>query len=128
MARCDIAFMPLADTPFNNCKSDLKFVEAGAHGLACIATPVVYGATIRDGETGLIIRTPEEFGAALRGLLADPARAKALGTAARGWVRENRMLASQTPARLAWYRSLWERRAALDAALVARAPEVVLAG
>jgi SAM-dependent methyltransferase len=128
MARCEIAFMPLADTRFNGFKSDLKFIEAGAHGLACLASPVVYGATIRDGETGMIVRSPAEFGAALRGLLADPARARAMGAAARGWVRDNRMLASQTPQRLAWYRSLWERRAALDAALVARAPELVLAG
>ena len=124
MAGCEIAFMPLADTAFNGFKSDLKFVEAGAHGLACLASPVVYEATIRDGETGMIVRSPAEFGAALRALLADPARARAMGAAARRWVRENRMLASQTPRRLAWYRSLWERRAALDAALLARAPEL----
>jgi hypothetical protein len=128
MAGCEIAFMPLADTRFNSFKSDLKFVEAGAHGLACLASPVVYEATIRDGETGMIVRTPAEFGAALRALLADPARAQAMGAAARRWVRENRMLASQTPRRLAWYRSLWERRAALDAALLARAPELGRAG
>jgi hypothetical protein len=72
----------------------------------------------------MIVRDPAEFGAALRALLADPARARTMGTAARRWVRENRMLASQTPRRLAWYRSLWERRAALDAALLARAPEL----
>jgi glycosyltransferase involved in cell wall biosynthesis len=120
--------MPLADTRFNSFKSDLKFVEAGAHGLACLASPVVYEATIRDGETGMIVRTPAEFGAALRALVADPGRARAMGAAAHGWVRENRMLASQTPRRLAWYRSLWERRAALDAALLARAPELERAG
>jgi hypothetical protein len=124
MASCEIAFMPLADTAFNGFKSDLKFVEAGAHGLACLASPVVYATTIRDGETGMIVRNPADFSAALRGLLADPGRARAMGTAARRWVRENRMLASQTPRRLAWYRSLWERRAALDAALLARAPEL----
>ena len=128
MAGCEIAFMPLADTRFNSFKSDLKFVEAGAHGLACLASPVVYEATIRDGETGMIVRTPAEFGAALRALVADPGRARAMGAAAHGWVRENRMLASQTPRRLAWYRSLWERRAALDAALLARAPELERAG
>jgi hypothetical protein len=128
MAHCEIAFMPLGDTPFNNFKSDLKFVEGAAHGLACIASPVVYGPTIRDGETGLIIRTPEEFGAALRGLLADPARARAMGMAARAWVRDNRLLADQVPHRMAWYRSLWARRAQLDAALVARAPEFALLG
>jgi len=124
MAGCEIAFLPLADTPFNNCKSDLKFVEAGAHGLCCLASPVVYGATIRDGETGLILREPAELAAVLRRLLADPARAKAIGAAARDWVRQNRMTASQVPTRLAWYHGLWDRRAELDAALLRRAPEI----
>ncbi|MGG5818458.1 methyltransferase domain-containing protein [Falsiroseomonas sp. HW251] len=123
MARCEIAFLPLADTRFNSFKSDLKFVEAGAHRLACLASPVVYAGTIRDGANGRIVRTAEEFAAALRALLADPAGALAMGEAARGWVRENRMMAHQVPARTAWYRSLWERRAELDAALLRRAPE-----
>ncbi|HEV7268205.1 MAG TPA: glycosyltransferase [Falsiroseomonas sp.] len=128
MARCELAFLPLADTPFNNCKSDLKFVEAGAHGLCCLASPVVYGATIREGETGLLIRDPEELGARLRALLTEPDRARAIGAAARAWVRENRMVASQVRPRLDWYRSLWGRRAELDAALLRRAPELAAAG
>ncbi len=128
MGRCEIAFMPLAETRFNGFKSDLKFVEGAAHGLCCIASPVVYGATIRDGETGLLVRSPEELLAALRGILADPARARAIGAAARDWVAGNRMLAAQTPRRLDWYRSLWARRAALDAALLRRAPEIAQAG
>ncbi|WP_270938443.1 glycosyltransferase, partial [Falsiroseomonas oryzae] len=124
MARCELAFLPLADTRFNNFKSDLKFVEAGAHGLCSLASPVVYGGTIRDGETGLIIRDPAELRAALRALLAAPERAQAIGAAARDWVRANRLLADQVPARFAWYRSLWARRAELDAALLQRAPEL----
>jgi hypothetical protein len=124
MAACEIAFLPLADTRFNNFKSDLKFVEAASHGLACLASPVVYGGTIEDGRTGMIVRTPEELGAALRALLAAPERARAMGAAARDWVAANRMMARQVETRLAWFRSLWERREALDAALVQRAPEV----
>jgi SAM-dependent methyltransferase len=128
MGRCEIAFMPLAETRFNGFKSDLKFVEGAAHGLCCVASPVVYGATIRDGETGLVVRTPDELATALRGLLADPARARAIGEAARRWVAANRMLAAATPRRLDWYRSLWARRAELDAALLHRAPEIARAG
>lgn len=128
MARCEIAFLPLNDTPFNNCKSDLKFVEAGAHRLAVLASPVVYGATVRDGETGLLIHSPDGLRTALRRLLAQPEEARALGEAARAWVQGNRMLAGQVPARLAWYRSLWERRAALDAAMLRRAPELARLG
>ena len=128
MGRCELAFLPLANTPFNNCKSDLKFVEAGAHGLCCLASPVVYAATIRDGETGLIVNGPEALRAQLRALLATPERARAIGAAARDWVRGNRMLAGQVAARRAWYSSLWERRAELDAALLRRAPEIAAAG
>jgi glycosyltransferase involved in cell wall biosynthesis len=128
MSRCEIAFLPLNDTPFNNFKSDLKFVEAGAHRLAVLASPVVYGATVKDGETGRIIRSPEELGAALRRFLAVPEEARALGDAARGWVREHRLLAGQVQARLDWYRSLWARRAELDAAMLRRAPEFARLG
>jgi hypothetical protein len=124
MARCEIAFLPLADTRFNGFKSDLKFIEGAAHGLCCIASPVVYGATIREGETGFVVDGSEAFRARLRELLAAPDSARTIGAAARVWVRDNRMIAGQVPARLAWYRGLWERRAALDAALVRRAPEV----
>lgn len=122
MGGCEIAFLPLADTRFNNFKSDLKFVEAASHGLCCLASPVVYGATVEEGRTGMIIRTPEELGAALRALLAAPERARAMGQAARGWVAANRMMARQVAPRLAWFRALWARRAELDAALLARAP------
>lgn len=128
MARSEIAFLPLSDTRFNGYKSDLKFVECGAHRLACIASPVVYGDTIRDGETGLIVRDPAAFGAALRGLLADPTRTQRIAQAARDWVTQNRMMAAQVPARMSWYRSLWDRRTELDAALLRRAPECATSG
>jgi glycosyltransferase involved in cell wall biosynthesis len=124
MARCEIAFLPLAETRFNACKSDLKFVEAGAHRLCCLASPVVYGTTIREGETGFIVDGPAALRDRLRALLAAPDRARAVGDAARDWVRQNRLVAQQVPARLAWYRGLWERRAELDAALARRAPEM----
>ena len=124
MARCELALLPLADTRFNNFKSDLKFVEAASHRLACIASPVVYGAAIRPGETGLIAATPEQAIAALRRLLAAPDEARAMGEAARAWVAANRMLAGHVAARRTWYDSLWARRQELDAALLRRTPEV----
>lgn len=128
MARCEIAFLPLSDTRFNRLKSDLKFVEAASHRLLVLASPVVYGDTIRDGETGRLIRTPEELRSALRDALARPEAARATGDAARDWVRRNRVLAGQVEARQRWYRDLWARRAALDAALLRRAPECARLG
>jgi SAM-dependent methyltransferase len=120
MARCELAFLPLADTRFNRLKSDLKAVEAASHRLCCIASPTVYGASLRDGETGLIATDPAAFAAALDALLAESSLARRIGEAARGWVRDERLSAYQVRRRLDWYRDLWSRREALDAALGAR--------
>lgn len=124
MGACDIAFLPLADTQFNRMKSDLKWVEASGHGLVSVASPTVYGATIRHGENGFIAATGDELAATLRSILAAPERARAIALAARAEVAATRMLAHQVARRRAWYESLWERRAALDAALLERVPQL----
>jgi SAM-dependent methyltransferase len=43
LSRCEVSFMPLMDTPFNRCKSDLKFIEAAAYRVVSLARAVVYG-------------------------------------------------------------------------------------
>ena len=124
LGAADIAFMPLADTPFNRSKSDLKFIEAGAARVAALASHVVYGETIQDGKTGLIFRDAMELRAGLLRLLAYPEATRKIGDAARAYVAGERMLAYQVAARTEWYRSLWERREALNAALKERVPEL----
>src|SRR5262249_33689409 len=106
------------------CKSDLKFIEAAAHRVTPIATPVVYGESIEDGRTGVIVHDAGELQQRLSWLIADPARGRAMADAARAEGAAKRMLAAQVPARLAWYRDLWARRGALTAALRARVPEL----
>ncbi|MGQ7296312.1 glycosyltransferase family 4 protein [Quadrisphaera sp. KR29] len=67
------------------------FLEAAASG-----RPVVVGRSggapgaVRDGRTGLLVEGTDPAGVAraLTSLLADPARARALGAAGRAWVRE----------------------------------------
>jgi SAM-dependent methyltransferase len=119
----EISFMPLADTWFNRAKSDLKFIEAGACRAAALASHVVYGDSIEDGRTGLLFHDGEELRARLLRLIAMPDVARRLGDAARAYVARERMLAYQTAPRIAWYRSLWERRDALEQARVARMAE-----
>ncbi len=112
----DISFMPLADTPFNRAKSDLKFIEAASCRVAALASSVVYSNSIEDGRTGLLFRDPTEFHARLLRFLAMPELARDMADAARRYVTEDRMLAYQVAPRIAWYRSLWARRDALQAA------------
>lgn len=126
MASCHVAFLPLADTRFNRMKSDLKFIEAASHGLAVLASPVVYAESLRPGQTGELFSSAAELVETLREWRQDPSRAMQLGVQARAYVRDQRLQAQQTPRRLAWYRSLWERREELTAALLQRVPELAM--
>ncbi|WP_428485767.1 methyltransferase domain-containing protein [Rhodopila sp.] len=123
LAEAEISFMPLSDTVFNRAKSDLKFIEAGACRVASLASTVVYGDSIEDERTGLLFRDATELHSRLLRLIATPEMARDLGDAARAYVSEQRMLAYQVAPRIAWYRSLWNRRGVLDAALQARMAE-----
>jgi glycosyltransferase involved in cell wall biosynthesis len=67
----DIGCCVLADNPFNRCKSDIKAQEYGAAGAAVVASPTVYGQTLRDGYDGLIAETAKEWTGALTRLLED---------------------------------------------------------
>jgi len=120
---CEIGFMPLSDTHFNRAKSDLKFIETAACRVATLASPIVYGDTILDGETGLLFRDTDELHDRLRRLVVSPDLALTLAENARAYIARERMLAYQTEARIAWYRSLWVRRHELTRALHARLAE-----
>jgi SAM-dependent methyltransferase len=124
LAGSELSFMPLRDNAFNRCKSDLKFIEAAAARVAALASRVVYGGSIEDGRTGFLFRDAADLQKRLLHLLADPAQARAVGDAARAMVARERMLATQMPQRLAWYRSLWARREELHRALLERVPEL----
>lgn len=124
LSRCEISFMPLRDTVFNRCKSDLKFLEAAAHRAVALASPVVYGQSIEDGRNGLLFDGPAALRNHLMRIAAQPPDARAMAERAREGVARRRMLAYQISHRLDWYRSLWARRQALHEALLARVPEL----
>ena len=124
LGQCEISLMPLSDTPFNRAKSDLKFIEAGACRVAALASHIVYADSIEDGRTGLLFHNADELRDRLLRLVAMPELARGLGDAARHYVAGERMLAYQVAPRIAWYRSLWARRAELNSALHARLTDV----
>lgn len=76
IAALDVALAPTADYPFNRSKSDLKLLQYGLAGVPVIASGVTYGDW---REYATIIDAPQQWGIALRGVLAEmgPARAKA---------------------------------------------------
>ncbi len=122
LGRCEMSLMPLVDTPFNRAKSDLKFIEAGACRVTPLASRVVYASSMTEGQNGVMFSSPDELREKLKQLLAMPHLARGIADGARDYVARHRMLAYQVAPRLAWYRSLWERRAALTKALTQRVP------
>ncbi len=80
MTLMDIAIAPAGKSNFFRGKSDLRFLEAGALGIATVADPLVY-PTLRHGETGLHAATPEEARNHLLALVDDRALRECLGGA-----------------------------------------------
>lgn len=122
LAECEVSFMPLRDTQFNRSKSDLKFLEAASRRVVALASPVAYANSIADGRNGVLFADPAMLEARLRALVANPGRARAIADRARAEVSCHRMMAHQVADRIAWYKDLWSRRAALHASLLARVP------
>ncbi|MCF8132019.1 MAG: methyltransferase domain-containing protein [Synechococcus sp. Tobar2m-G35] len=124
MARCDIAFLPLGDTRFNRMKSDLKAIEAAAHGLAIVASPTVYGDSLQESVTGRLFSNADQLRQVLEEWRQAPEQVRAYGARGRAWVARERLTAQQVPQREAWYRSLWERRDELTRQLLQRVPQL----
>ncbi|HVI34555.1 alpha/beta fold hydrolase [Phenylobacterium sp.] len=122
MGTCAVSLSPIEGRRHQDTKSDVKFVEAAARGVLTIASPTIYAETIRHGETGLIAARPQDWAPLLSGVLADERRRQLMARNAWEEVRARRMFARQAPERIAWYRSLWDRRQALTEGLMDRLP------
>jgi glycosyltransferase involved in cell wall biosynthesis len=84
LASADVGIMPLADTPWTRGKCGYKLLLSMSCGLAAVASPVGINAEIvREGHTGYLAGSQEEWFAALASLLADPDRRARFGGAGR---------------------------------------------
>lgn len=88
----DAAVAPLVDTPFNRCKSDLKFLEYSALGLPSVFSRVgPYADAIDDGVTGLLAdNTVEAWRKALDEIAGDVEAAARMAQQAHTHVRSCR--------------------------------------
>jgi glycosyltransferase involved in cell wall biosynthesis/SAM-dependent methyltransferase len=73
LARFDINIAPLeVGNPYCECKSELKFFEAALAGACTVASPTEpFYSAIRQGETGFLAATPEEWHSVLHRLVND---------------------------------------------------------
>jgi glycosyltransferase involved in cell wall biosynthesis len=89
MTHFDVVLAPAAPNDFFRAKSDLRWLEAAALSLPCIADPVVY-PEIEHGVTGFHASTSGEMAAILEELVADAALRERVGAAAHAHLREHR--------------------------------------
>lgn len=91
----DIALAPLTDTPFNRCKSDVKFLDYSALGLAGIYSDgLAYNSSVLHGVTGWLVQNKTAVWVeALHRLIADAALRRELGANARRHLYQERILA-----------------------------------
>ncbi len=96
MASFDIALAPATNSAFFRGKSDLRWLEASALGIALVADPGLYPA-IEDGATGLHAATPAQARTAILALVDDAGLRARIGAAAGAYVREHRTSAAVAP-------------------------------
>lgn len=75
----DIGCCAVADTPFNRCKSNIKAQEFGAASAAVVASPCLYRDIVKDGDTGYLAETADEWYEALSLLVSSGAMRRTLG-------------------------------------------------
>lgn len=89
----DIGLVPLRDTPFNRCKSDLKWIEYSSLGVASVVSALPQFSSA--STMGLAVVVPNDEDAwyvAISRLIDDSSLRRALGAAAREYVFRERAL------------------------------------
>ena len=124
LVESDVTLLPLEPNRFNSMKSDLKFVECAGHQVAVLASPTVYAGSVRDGKTGLIYRSLEDFETKFDTLIGNPQLRQTLIDNAYEWVKKNRMLSGHYRQRRDWYLEMRDRLPELNAALRSRVPQL----
>lgn len=81
----DLALAPLEDIPFNKAKSNLRLLEYGIFGWPVVCTDIE-PFQLYDAPVTRVPNDPEQWIAAIRSLLADPAELARRGQTLRDWV------------------------------------------
>ncbi len=115
LSTCDVALLPLNDTAFNRCKSDIKLIECGACAVAPICSPVVYGLEPAHQAFAKFASHADEWRDALLFYAANSQALKESQQAALSYVANQRMHSQQVILRQAYYSQLMANREALEA-------------
>ena len=93
----DVCLVPLKDTPFNQCKSELKFIELAILGIPGVYSDMcVYNGVVEDGVDGFLAKTDDEWIGNIEKLISNEdlrrsIRINALNKVLRNYSIENRI-------------------------------------
>jgi tetratricopeptide (TPR) repeat protein/glycosyltransferase involved in cell wall biosynthesis len=100
----DVGIAPLSPTPYNRCRSDIRFVEYAAHGvLAVCADLEPYREAVRPGQTGYLYRDTAELETVLERALAEGEVRAAIPARAARQVGSERLERRHAAGRLGFY-------------------------
>lgn len=85
----DIAIAPLKDTPFNRCKSNIKWLEASMLEIPMVASDVLPYRSIQHGKTGYLATNKEQWVKYLSLLIENASKRKEIGKEAKREVMKN---------------------------------------
>ncbi len=108
----DINLCPLVDQKFTQCKSAIRWYEGslGPRPAASLAANVGPYKEIKNGETGLLYDTQQDFAEGLHALINDATMRKELAGAAQKWVIENRSAKVTAPGLKNFYMKLLSKQ------------------
>lgn len=125
LSTCDIALLPLESGRFNECKSDLKFLECAAEGVCCLMSWFAADWTmIHANDAYRFYSDANIFEDALRSLINNADERRETAKNAYAYVRDHRLLSQHFRKRLAWYQELLATKSNLDLQLWERVPEL----
>jgi GT2 family glycosyltransferase/tetratricopeptide (TPR) repeat protein/glycosyltransferase involved in cell wall biosynthesis len=92
----DIMLAPLEDNPFNRCKSNVKWLEYSACGMAGIYSDLPPYSCVKSGETGLLVRNiADDWYNAIACLIDDPEKRRQIARNAREEIMTHYTVAAQ---------------------------------
>lgn len=97
--RWDIGLAPLVDNEFNRCKSDIKFLDYSALGVAAVfSRGAAYETSVEDDQTGLLAtNSPDSWVESLSGLIEDAGSRQRIAANARRTLFDQRVLSRRLP-------------------------------
>lgn len=87
----NVCLVGLSNHPFNDAKSDLRFIECARHGIPVIASPRSDFMPHVDNGLALVAHSNDQFYTQLNWMLEHPKQSKEIGEAARQYVMQNRL-------------------------------------